>query len=348
MRKIAILITNLGGPLEQKDVRGFLYNLFADPYIISIPAPFRQLLATLISTTRAKSARKNYAKMGGGSPILAETKKQALALETALKKAWPETIVKVFIGMRYWHPFIKDTITDIHQFGSDELIILPLYPQFSSTTTLTAIQEIKKRLNHDNVNYTCCYAKHPLFVQAQRELINNALKDKNIEDYRLLFSAHGLPEKIIKAGDPYQDQVETGVSFIMQGLESADFQVCYQSRVGPLKWIGPSLDEALAKAANDKKSVIIIPIAFVSEHIETLVELDEEYAEKAEHLGIEHYIRVPTIRDHPLFIEALVDLATRLINKEVSPIGDGPCSGYKYCPKTNCKNKINGNHDVAL
>jgi len=265
---------------------------------------------------------------------VSETQKQAIALELALLKSWPEIETKVFIGMRYWHPFIADTVAEINKFGADEVIILPLYPQFSSTTTLTAVEEIKKHLKDQTFKWTCCYARHRDFVSGQRALIQEALAGKNPDYYRLLFSAHGLPEKIIKSGDPYQDQVEKSVNLIMHGWTDYDYQVCYQSRVGPLKWIGPSLDEALTKAANDKKSVVIIPIAFVSEHIETLVELDEEYAEKATHLGIKDYIRVPTLRDHPQFIDALVDLATRLKDNENSPIGDGPCGNYKYCPKS--------------
>jgi len=332
-KKLAVLLLNLGGPLVQDDVQGFLYNLFADKYIIGLPWGLRQALAWLISSRRAEGAKANYAKMGGGSPLLAETQAQALALEALLQKD-SELETKVFIGMRYWHPFIEDTAKEIAVFNPDEVVVLPLYPQFSSTTTLTAVEAFKKSyLGTGRINTICCYAQNTHFIEAQVEIIKPQLPQLG-DKGRILFSAHGLPQKIVDAGDPYQKQVEATVAKIMTKLGSYDYEVCYQSRVGPLKWIGPSTDDSIRKAGIDGKSVMVVPIAFVSEHIETLVELDEEYGHLAKESGISTYIRVPTVRTNATFIAALKDEVIKALHSDTAINGDFECqSCHKFCLK---------------
>jgi ferrochelatase len=332
-KKLAVLVLNLGGPLVQEDVQGFLYNLFADKYIIGLPWGLRHGLAWLISTRRAKGAQANYAKMGGGSPLLAETKAQAEALE-ALLQADSELETKVFIGMRYWHPFIEDTAKDIAVFSPDHVVILPLYPQFSSTTTLTGVEAFKKHyLGSGIVTTICCYAQNSQFIDAQVQFIKAQI-DRLGDNGRILFSAHGLPQKIVDAGDPYQKQVEATVALIMAKVGTYDHEVCYQSRVGPLKWIGPSTDDCIRKAGSEDKSVMVVPIAFVSEHIETLVELDEEYGHLATQSGVKTYVRIPTLRTAPLFIEALKDEVVKALHSNDAVIGDFDCQAcHKFCLK---------------
>lgn len=332
-KKLAVLLLNLGGPLGQDDVQGFLYNLFADKYIIGLPFGLRQALAWLISSRRAEGAKANYAKMGGGSPLLAETQSQAKALESLLV-ADRELDTKVFIGMRYWHPFIEDTAKEIAAYAPDEVVVLPLYPQFSSTTTLTAVEAFKKNYTGSGrVRTICCYSQNAHFIEAQLEIIRPQLANLG-DNGRILFSAHGLPQKIVDAGDPYQKQVEATVANIMSKLGDYDYEVCYQSRVGPLKWIGPSTDDSIRKAGRDGKSVMVVPIAFVSEHIETLVELDEEYGHLAKESGISTYVRVPTVRTNETFITALKDEVVKALHSDEPIIGDFECqSCHKFCLK---------------
>lgn len=312
--KLAVVLFNLGGPDGQDSVRPFLRNLFRDPAIIQAPVFVREPLAWLISTLRDKSARENYAKMGGGSPLLPETEKQARALESALAVLLPNSEIRAFPAMRYWHPFTEDVARDVKDWGADRVLLLPLYPQFSTTTTGSSLAAWNRTFK-DKAVPVCCYPDHPKFVDAHADLIRKAWIDAGRpEDVRLLFSAHGLPEKVIKAGDPYQKQVEITAAAVAAALpEISDWQVCYQSRVGPLKWIGPSTEEAIESAAKDNRQILLTPIAFVSEHIETLVELDEEYAELAEEHGVTGYFRVPALGTHPDFITGLADMAMQAL-----------------------------------
>ncbi len=335
-RRIAVLLFNLGGPDGQADVRPFLQNLFSDRRIISLPWGIRQLLAWVISARRAASARANYMKMGGGSPLLAETRKQAEALELALNQS-PDRQVKVFVGMRYWHPFIDDVARQITAWKPDETVVLPLYPQFSSTTTLSGF-DVFDRAFSAPVRKICCYAADPTFISAHAEIVRQwlGLMSADTSQVRILFSAHGLPEKTIQAGDPYQEQVEATVSAVAAALgpDAPDHRVCYQSRVGPLAWIGPSTEEALHEAATDRKAVLVVPIAFVSEHIETRVELDLEYAELAAELGIKTYARAPTLSLSPVFIQALAGRVEAALITDQPILGDHECSArHPLCPR---------------
>ena len=337
MKRIAVLLFNLGGPKNPEDVQGFLYNLFADKNIINLPFGIRQGVASLISSRRAPSAKKNYAHMGGGSPILKETQAQAEALEAYIAANTKGIEAKVFIGMRYWHPFIEEAVREIDAWGPDEIVLLPLYPQFSSTTTLSSFQAFQKAyLGKARVTSVCCYSDNAHFIKAHVDAIREKIGTlKQPGHYRLLFSAHGLPESIIARGDPYQEQVESCVAKIMAQLGNPiEHSICYQSRVGPMKWIGPSTDATIQKAGADGKSIILVPIAFVSEHIETLVELDIEYAHLAAASGVKDYIRLSALGVNASYIKALNDEVLKAIGSGDRVVGDHNCGKcHSFCPK---------------
>jgi len=307
-RKLAVVLFNLGGPDGPRAVRPFLFNLFRDPAIIGLPAIARYPLAALISTTREKTAKVNYAIMGGGSPLLPETEKQARALEAELAGALPDVEARCFIAMRYWNPLTGETAKQVSAFAPDEIVLLPLYPQFSATTTGSSLKAWRETYSGPGRQTTvCCYPTEVGLVEAHARLIRETWeKAGSPANVRLLFSAHGLPEKVILSGDPYQKQIEATAAAVAARLPaSLDWTVCYQSRVGPMKWIGPSTDEEIRRAGSEGKGVIVTPIAFVSEHVETLVELDHEYAELAKEVGVAPYIRVPALGAAPEFIGGL-------------------------------------------
>lgn len=305
--KTAVVLFNLGGPDSPEAVKPFLRNLFSDPFIMSVPQPIRSILASFISSKRAAKAKDIYELMGGKSPILENTMAQAAALEKDLSSKGD---YKVFVAMRYWHPFIGDVVEQVKAYAPTKVILLPLYPQYSSTTTKSAFntwyEEAQKRKLVTLHHPVCCYPFDNHFVEGHVELLKEAYeKAKQQGKPRILFSAHGLPEKIIDKGDPYEWQVERTVSSIIRNFGPADYVICFQSRVGPLKWIGPSTEEEIERAGADKVPVVIVPVSFVSEHSETLVELDIEYLELAKNSGVPAYIRVPTLGVHEKFIESL-------------------------------------------
>ena len=330
-KKTAVILFNLGGPDSLEAVKPFLFNLFYDKNIITIPNPFRWILAKFISTKRDKIAKDIYKLIGGKSPILEESNNQAKSLEKSLNKDQNNTIFKTFIIMRYWHPRAQDVIQQVSSFAPDKIILLPLYPQFSTTTSKSSIEEWKKyaqqhpKISDINTSTICCFHSQKTFISAHVENINKHISEiKDPNNWRLLFSAHGLPEHIIKNGDPYQWQVEQTVSAITKQISTFEYKVCYQSKVGRAKWITPSTEDEIHQASKDKKNLIIIPIAFVSEHSETLVELDIEYKELASSLGIKNYIRIPSLSTNEKFISSLAHIC---INLERS----------KSCPKTYSK-----------
>ena len=306
MKKTAVVLFNLGGPDSKESIKPFLFNFFMDKNIVRLPLPFRYLLAKKISVNRSKNeANDSYGLLGYKSPLLENSQAQADALEKTLEKNF-----KVFVSMRYWHPMANEVAQEVKNYGPDKIILLPLYPQFSTTTTRSSFQTWKAAARRAGLDVPtvelCCYPLNEGFVKASAENINTVYQiaqNEGHKNIRILFSAHGLPEKIVRDGDPYQWQCEQAAekiveelkfvisnpaqrgekSQIIKGDSSAsprndnkgiDWQICYQSRVGRLKWIGPSLDEALEKAAQDKKAVIVYPHAFTQEHVETLVELD--------------------------------------------------------------------------
>ncbi len=329
-KRLAVVLFNLGGPDGQADVQPFLQNLFADPAILQVPTPVRFLLSRLISRSRAPSAAKNYALMGGGSPLLPETQAQADALTAELRKAGFDA--RVFIAMRYWKPFVADAAKAVADWKPDQTILLPLYPQFSTTTTGSSMTAWRKAGGDPGARLICCYPTEDRFIAAHaRALIETWEKAGKPANVRLLLSAHGLPEKVITAGDPYQHQVEQTAAKLVPLLPPEwETQICYQSRVGPLKWIGPPTDECISTAARDGKAILLCPIAFVSEHIETLVELDIEYRHLAEAIdpGVV-YLRAPTLSASPDFIAALAGLVGDAVG-DASPVRS-ECGG-RLCP----------------
>ncbi|HPE48166.1 MAG TPA: ferrochelatase [Hyphomonas sp.] len=331
-RKIAVVLFNLGGPDKAESVQPFLKNLFRDPAIISAPLPIRWALAQFISRTRAPSVIKNYAMMdaGGGSPLLPETEEQAKALTAELAKHLPEDEVRCFIAMRYWHPFTEQAAQDVAAWGADEVVLLPLYPQFSTTTTGSSLTAWSKAYKGPT-RTICCYPFEESFVSAHVERIMAAWhRAGKPEDVSLLLSAHGLPEKIVQAGDPYQWQCETMADMIAGRVPADwDVSVCYQSRVGPLKWIGPATEELVAEKAKEGRNILIAPIAFVSEHIETLVELGEEYRLVAETHGAASYTRVDALGTHPDFISMLAVETLKALRMK-GPIRS--CADDRLCP----------------
>ena len=333
-KKIAIVLFNLGGPDSIEAVQPFLFNLFNDPAIIGLPRFMRTPLARFISKKRAaKKAIPIYEQMGGRSPIMPETEAQARALENALKGEAAD--VKAFICMRYWHPMSEQVVADVKAYAPDHIILLPLYPQLSTTTTESSLKDWKRACKRQKLdvptNTLCCYPTEPHFVKAYADLIRPKYEEaKQHGTPRVLFSAHGLPEKIIKKGDPYQWQVEETTKAIVEALniERLDYVNCYQSRVGPLKWIGPNTETVIEETAKAGTPIVLAPIAFVSEHSETLVELDIEYRELCEEFGMNHYFRVPTVSTHPEFIKGLAAMCLSLSDE----VRLCPDSGHRICP----------------
>jgi ferrochelatase len=329
--RIAIVLFNLGGPDGPKAVRPFLFNLFSDPAIIGAPGFVRLPLAALISTTRAKSARANYAMMGGGSPLLPETKAQAAALEAALATRAGDDETKVFIAMRYWKPLSDETARAVAAWAPDEIVLLPLYPQYSTTTSGSSLHAWAKAYRGPGaVRSICCYPTLDGLIAAHARRIEDAWRAAGSPTgVRLLFSAHGLPQVVIERGDPYQAQIEATAAAIAARLaDQWDWRVCYQSRVGPLGWIGPETKGEIEAAGREGLGLVIAPIAFVSEHVETLVELDHDYAKAGEAAGCTAYVRAPALGVEAGFIEALAEAALAAVARRS---GAAPGSGFT-CP----------------
>lgn len=313
MQKTAVVLFNLGGPGNLQEVKPFLFNLFNDKAIISLPQPFRFLLAKLISHKRTPKAQNIYKQINNKSPILAITSAQAESLEKELSFYGD---YQVFVNMRYTKPNASEVVEKIKAYNPSDVVLLPLYPQFSSTTSASSINDFLANFKDNNVKIICCYPTERSFIKAHSHLILAILQkltQPELAQAKILFSAHGLPQKVINSGDPYVYQVEQTVAEIMihlqnLGYQNLDYQVCYQSKVGPLKWTTPSLEDCLRKTALDNKIAIITPIAFVSDHSETLVELDIEYKELAYELGISQYHRVASLNLHTDFINSLTQM----------------------------------------
>ncbi|MBR0673642.1 ferrochelatase [Neoroseomonas soli] len=339
-RRVAIVLFNLGGPDRPESVRPFLVNLFTDPAILRVPRFVRPWLGRFIAWRRTKPAMENYAILGGRSPLLELTEEQGRALDAALAGD-PAIEAKCFVAMRYWHPLSDAAARAVKAWAPDEVLLLPLYPQYSTTTTgssVTAWEEACREVGLSVPTTTlCCWHSQGGFAAATAALVREAYDKARAElpqdvKLRILFSAHGLPESIVTAGDPYQWQVERTTAAVVErlGIEGLDHGICYQSRVTPEKWIGPSTEEEIERAAHDKVALLICPIAFVSEHSETLVELDVEYREVAEKLGVPGYYRVPAQNSDPRFIAALADVARAALGS-----GRSLCSfaGGRQCPR---------------
>lgn len=335
-KRVAIVLFNLGGPDRPEAIRPFLLNLFRDPAILRVPFFIRPVLAHIIARARVAPATANYALLGGRSPLLDLTRQQAAALEQAL----PEVDAKCVIAMRHWHPFSEEAVREVKAWQPDHVLLLPLYPHYSTTTTgssLTAWREAAARAGLVAPTTTvCCYFEYDRYATAIAGLVRDAYTAARAGlpvgiRLRVLFSAHGLPEVIVRAGDPYQYQIERSTAAVLAawGEPGIDWRICYQSRATPQQWLQPSTEAEIERAAHDKVALLVVPIAFVSEHSETLVELDVEYRKLAEKLGVPGYFRMSTPNTNAGFIAALANLVRDALAR-----GPGLCShaGGRCCP----------------
>jgi ferrochelatase len=319
-RAVGVVLFQLGGPDSLEAIEPFLYNLFSDPDIIDFPFArvARPRLARLISSRRARKVQGHYRSIGGKSPIRELTDRQAKALESELGKTLE---ARVFVAMRYWHPLTEEAARKVEEHAFSELVLLPLYPQYSKTTTGSSLNEWHRRYQPNAtgnvpVRIIRDFYDHPAYLDAVVEKINQGLerfgvlKSSSARDVHLVFSAHGVPKSVIEAGDPYQLQVEATSKLVMErGRWPNPFRVCYQSRVGSGPWLGPSLHETLhCLARQNAPQVLVIPISFVSDHVETLSEIDIEARAVAERLGVRQFEVMPALNDSAKFIRALADL----------------------------------------
>jgi protoporphyrin/coproporphyrin ferrochelatase len=322
MARLAVVMFNLGGPDDLAAVEPFLFNLFSDRAIIGLPQPLRWLLARLISRRRAPIAREIYGRIGGSSPLLTNTMTQARALEGALADIGE---VRAFPCMRYWHPMAPAVAREVAAFEPDEIVLLPLYPQFSSTTTASSYKSWRQSAAAAGLRNAgrliCCYPGEPGFVKAVAGLLRQAVeKTGAVRSPRVLFSAHSLPKRIVAKGDPYPGHVAMTARLVAEaaGLMEDQWVICYQSRVGPLEWIGPSTDAEIRRAGSEGMPLVVVPIAFVSEHSETLVELDLEYGHLAAACGVPVYVRVPAVGTDPAFIEGLANMVRAAMARDAT------------------------------
>jgi protoporphyrin/coproporphyrin ferrochelatase len=316
--KLGVLLFNLGGPETLADVRPFLFNLFSDPEIVRLPIRAMQKpLAWLISTARHKKSSGYYAQIGGGSPLRRITEEQAAALRKELARRGVEA--NVYVGMRYWRPGAEEAIDQISRDGVEELILLPLYPQFSVSTTgssfkdFDALMEKRNGLRRMRRHYIQQWHTHETYIKALTRQIAGEIEkfpDPDPRRVHLLFSAHSVPQSYIENGDPYLQHTEETVQLVAEKLGGlSPVHLSFQSKVGPVKWLEPSTDAKLRElAAQGVEQVLAIPISFVSDHIETLYELDILYKKLADEIGVKTYRRVPALNCNPTFINALADL----------------------------------------
>jgi ferrochelatase len=313
-RKIGVVLFQLGGPDSLTSIEPFLYNLFCDPDIIDFPFAklARKPLAKLISTSRAKHVAHHYAEIGGKSPILDFTRRQEVALERELRR---EIDAKVTIAMRYWHPFTAVAIAEMAAFAAEEIVLLPLYPQYSKTTTGSSVNEWNRCFQPNgwrpNVRLIETFYEDPAYLDSLVSAVNACVAEvADPVDLDIVFSAHSVPMAVIEKGDPYQRQIERTVDMVWErGGWPARRHTCYQSKVGASKWLRPSMHETVKSlAAAGSKHVLVVPISFVSDHVETLHEIDIEHREQARELGIEDFRMMPGLNDSPDFIRALVGL----------------------------------------
>lgn len=334
--RIAIILFNLGGPDSPEAIAPFLRNLFKDPAILRVPPMIRPFLARLIAARRVAPATVNYRHLGGKSPLLELTRAQADALEAGL----PEWEVRCVIAMRYWHPFAAEAAAQVRKFAPDRILLLPLYPQYSTTTTGSSFSDWHEAAARAGLAVTttslCCWPTDPGYIFSLVSLLRATLDEarRDMDDkhgLRVLFSAHGLPQTIIDRGDPYQMQVERTAQAMVDELAipGLDWRVCYQSRATPQQWLLPATDAEIEQAARDGVGLVVVPIAFISDHSETLVELDIDYRDLARDVGVPGYWRVPVPNSDPGFIAALADLARHALDQ-----GPGLCShiGGRFCP----------------
>lgn len=322
-KKVGVVLFQLGGPDSLEAVEPFLYNLFCDPDIIDLPGAFlfRKPLARLISSRRSPKVRELYSSIGGRSPILEQTLRQANALKAALKKKGVKA--DVHIALRYWHPFTEETVKSLSFSKHDQLVLLPLYPHFSKATTGSSFNEwqrITSKLNFNSVSTTAVesYFGHPRYIDALVGNIKSAMRRFPKEEQKkvhLVFSAHGIPVNLVNKGDPYSRQIETTYRLVVErGNFGIPHHLCFQSKVGPQKWLEPSLTFTIEQLARQKvSSMLVVPISFVTEHIETLSEINIEARRLAEGLGVKYFAMMPALIDNEEFIACLTDLVLKQV-----------------------------------
>jgi ferrochelatase len=320
-RRVGVVLFQLGGPDTLEAIEPFLFNLFCDPDIIDFPFARigRKPLAKLISTTRARKVQHHYAVIGGGSPIRRFTERQARALETTLRDSGLDA--RCFVAMRYWHPFTAEAVALLRAAECDEVVLLPLYPQYSRTTTGSSLNEWRRHFN-DDLPLSCIenFYGHELYLDAFVEKIEQTLaRFPDPAQPEIVFSAHSVPQAVIDKGDPYQVQIEETVELLMQrGGWRNHHRLCYQSKVGASKWLQPSLHTTLRDLARSgAREVCVVPVSFVSDHVETLGEIDHEAREEAAGLGIDRFEMTAGLNDSPAFISALADLVASAIGVEL-------------------------------
>jgi protoporphyrin/coproporphyrin ferrochelatase len=338
---VAVVLFQLGGPDSLEAIEPFLYNLFSDPDIIDFPFArlARPTLARLIASRRARHVQEHYARIGGRSPIRELTERQAAALERELCQTMD---ARCFVAMRYWNPSTADAIRQVQARPFHPLVLLPLYPQYSKTTTGSSLNEWHRQYNDptpsgSEARVISEFHTHPLYIDAVTEKINLGLErflgtgEPTVDDVHLVFSAHGVPLKEIERGDPYQAQIESTVRAVMdRGHWPNPHWLCYQSRLGPGKWLEPSLQASLRQvAAGGRKRVLVIPISFVTDHVETLYEIDIEARALAGKLGIRQFEVMPALNDSPTFIRALTELVRKAVESDTT-------NGFKLNPQDGC------------
>ncbi|MFL6277955.1 MAG: ferrochelatase [Blastocatellia bacterium] len=336
--RIGVLLFNLGGPDTLEDVRPFLFNLFADPDIIRLPFRFMQKpLAWMISTQRYKKSCGYYEKIGGGSPLRRITDEQARALETALQSRGINA--RAYVAMRYWKPFTEEALEQIMRDEISHLVVLPLYPQFSVSTTGSSLNRMnelikERRYRLPRASVVCSYEDDEGYISALAASVAEKLAEfPNPGQTHILFSAHSVPVSYIKQGDPYLEQTERTVEMVMQRLgKDRPFTLSFQSKVGPVEWLGPATDATVRRLAGEGvEQLLMVPVSFVSEHSETLYEMDLLYGELAAEVGIKDYRRVPTMNCRADFIDALARLVERALALEARSAVRMNC---RYCPAT--------------
>jgi len=319
--KVGVLLFNLGGPETLRDVKPFLYRLFSDPEIIHVKfSPLRKAIAYVIATLRRKTSEGYYSQIGGGSPLRRLTEEQASALANELKRRGRD--VETFVGMCTWHPFLFEAVDKIDEANIDSLVILPLFPQYSVTTTGSGFAVLRQLIDKHpqfkrlDVQWICSWADQPTYIESFVQAIQRELgKFTNPEKVHLLFSAHSIPESYVRNGDPYLEQTKETVELIMDRLGRQNpYQLSFQSKIGPVKWLEPFTSDVIVKLGKQGvDDVLVIPVSFVSEHIETLYELDILFRKVAADAGVENFRRVPALNSDPIFIRALADIVESML-----------------------------------
>jgi ferrochelatase len=333
-RRVGIVLFQLGGPDTLEAIEPFLYNLFCDPDIIDFPFARigRKPLAKLISTTRARKVQHHYATIGGGSPIRRHTERQARALEIVLRNLGIDA--RCFVAMRYWHPFTREAIEQVRAADCEEIVLLPLYPQYSSTTTGSSLHEWGRLFTDDVPTHRVdTFYRNSIYLDAVVEKVNQTLsRFPAPERPEIVFSAHSIPMAVIEKGDPYQRQIEETVRLLVQrGGWSNPHRLCYQSKVGASRWLQPSLRQTLRELAAERVGeMCIVPVAFVSDHVETLGEIDHEAREQARHLGIAQFEMSAGLNDSPKFIQALGQIVQEALGRAVDSLVSSGSTGEQF------------------